>query len=450
MKLKFGGLIEKGDRIAVALSGGKDSVALFHALCACAEERGIEVCAVNIEHGIRGAASVKDSEFVRKICNNAGKRLLSYKTDAPAYAREKGLSIESAARELRYKLFLQAIDAGFCDKVATAHHADDNAESVLLNIFRGSGLKGLCGIPETAYDGKIIRPMLSVGREEIDRYAEENGLEFVTDESNFDDAYSRNFLRNRVIPLIKEKYPDVENSLSRLSAICAEADEYIENCAKKAVKSKNGEAEILLGEECEKPLLSRAAIMAMKAAGLEKDYEAVHVDAVLSLARSQVGARVDLPHGFKAERRYDVIIIYKDRGAQNFCFPFGEGVFDLPGGVLTIEKTVLPEMCKNKKVAFFAKERAKGVLYISPDAAEGAVIRTRKTGDVFRRFGSGGKSLKEYLADEKTDRRGRDILPVCARGSEIVFVAGMAISSSAAVGDEREIYKIVYESKTED
>ena len=451
MKLKFEGLILKGERIAVALSGGKDSVALFYALCEAEREYGIEVCAINVEHGIRGEASEKDSAFVKKLCDNAGKRLLSYKIDVPAYALEKGLSTETAAREMRYACFLRAVREGFCDKVATAHHADDNAESVLLNVFRGSGIKGLGGIPEKAYNGAVIRPMLGVSRADIEKFVSERGLPYVTDESNYDDAYSRNFLRNRIIPLVKQRYPDFEKSVSRLSEICRETDEYIEKCAKKAVNTKNGEAEILLSEVSEKPIFSRAVIEAAKTAGLEKDYEAVHVEAVSSLIGAQAGSCVDLPHGFRAERSYKSVIIYKVKEEDPFDFPFQEGKFDLPSGVLRIEKTFLPNVDGKKKAAFFAQEKAKGVLYVNVETVEGSRIRTRASGDMFRKFGSGGRPLKEYFIDEKIERRRRDGVPVCAGGSEIYFVAGLEISSLAAVGaDDKEAYRITYENKTED
>ncbi|MBP5308569.1 MAG: tRNA lysidine(34) synthetase TilS [Clostridia bacterium] len=449
MKLKFEGLIEKGDRVAVAVSGGKDSVALFYALCEAEKRLGIEVCALNVEHGIRGAASVNDSLFVKKICDNARKRLFFYQVDVPSFAAETGMSIETAAREMRYSCFLRAVEEGLCDKVATAHHAGDNAESVLLNLFRGSGLKGLCGIPEKSYGGKIIRPMLGVGREEIDRYVSENDLPFVNDESNFNDGYSRNFLRNRVIPVIKERYPEFEQSVLRCSAICAETDEYIEKCAKKAVKLKNGVAEITLSEDLVPPVSSAAAIYAMKAAGLEKDYEASHVDAILSLYGKQAGSGVDLPHGYRAEKRYgNGIIIYKDTEAEKFDFPFKNGRYNLSNGVLVIEKTALPNIGENEIAAFFAEERKRGILYVNADLPEGARIRTRMEGDVFRKFGSGSRPLKEYFIDEKTDRRKRDTIPVAAFGNEILFVAGMEISALAAVPlGAAQAYKITYESK---
>ena len=447
MKISCEGLLKRGDRVAVALSGGEDSVALFHALIALESELGIEVLALNVEHGIRGAASVADTAFVKKMCDNVRKRALFYSVDAPAYAREHGMSLETAARELRYQCYFKALDAGLCDKVATAHHAGDNVESVLLNVFRGCGIGGLKGIPESSYCGRIIRPMLSVTKDEIREYTAKYGLLFVTDESNRDDGYSRNFLRNRVIPLIKERFPDFENSVVRLSAIAGEYDEYVREEAEKLVTEKDGDTAVLLAEGATvaPPVMKQAVIIAFKSAGLKKDYEEVHVSDVAALSSNQVGAGVDLPHGYRAERTYGAIIIYNDNSAKDYEFPFKEGKFDLPGGTLSIVKTTVPKMDKMEKVAYFAQKRAEGVLYISADVPEGAVVRTRRSGDVIKKFGGGSKSLKEYLADLKIPGKMRAVLPVCAVKNEVYFVCGADISSLAKVEDDSaEAYEITY------
>ena len=320
-------------------------------------------------------------------------------------------------------------------------------ESVLLNIFRGCGIGGLKGIPESSYGGKIIRPMLSVTKDEIREYTAKYGLSYVTDESNYDDGYSRNFLRNRVIPLIKERFPDFEVSVGRLSDIAAGYEDYVAAEALKLVTEIEGDTALAIpeGDGIPRSVWEQAVVLAFKKAGLEKDYEAVHVRDVAALSRNQVGAGVDLPHGFRAERTYGAIIIYIDSSAESFEFPFAEGVFELPGGTLSIAKTVLPELDKNGKAAYFAQKRAAGVLYVRTDMPEGAVIRTRRSGDVIRKFGGGTKNLKEYLADLKIPGRRRAVLPVCAVKNEVYFVCGADISSLAKVGeDSAEAYEISY------
>lgn len=447
MEIKTEGLIFGGERVAVALSGGKDSVMLFNILCEKEKELNIRVFAINVEHGIRGESSVSDSLFVKKLCDNAGKRLFSYSVDVPSYAKEQKMSLETAARELRYKCFFKAIEEGLCDKIATAHHADDDAESVLLNIFRGTGAAGLSGIAESSYGGKIIRPMLSVTRRQIDAYIAQKQLDFVTDETNFDDDYSRNYLRNRLIPDIEERFPDFRSALRRLGRICKEEDDFILSLANEYITvPEEGEARIKINtDEKFRAVMLRAAIEGMKKAGMVKDYEATHAEAILSLMKNSVGASLDLPHGFAATRSYSDVIIRKKKKAESFSFPFSEGKFDLGYGVLTIEKVSLPEADASKLITFFAQEKLKGVLYAGDcPMLYKAVIRNRRQGDRIRKFGGGEKSLKEFLIDKKIEGGEREFLPVCAVDGTVLFVAGVEVSSLVRAEGETA-YRITYE-----
>lgn len=451
MRIKIEGLLNRGDRVAVALSGGEDSVALFHRLCALEEELGIEVLALNVEHGIRGDASLADSEFVKKICDNARKRLLFYKVDAPARARERRVSLEAAARELRYECFFAAIEGGACDKVATAHHADDSVESILLNVFRGSGPSGLRGIPEIAYDGRIIRPLLGVKKSEIEAYIAQNRLDFVTDGTNCESEYSRNFLRNEVLPLIRQRFSGVDDAVLRLGVIAGQDDAFLTDMAQRCVSVKGGEAHVAIPENYEKtlPILSRAIILAAKAVGLEKDYEYTHVNAVLGLIKAGAGARTDLPHGYVAALGYGELIIFKGGENEPFELPFEVGEYELPSGRLTVEMVEI-EKENIEKAAFFAQKQREGVLFADESSIPaGAVIRSRREGDVIEKFGGGKRSLKEFLIDKKIERHTRDGLPVCAIGSSVLFVAGVEISSAVAVRGERA-YSIRFEKNTED
>jgi len=444
MDVQIKNLFERGDRVAVALSGGEDSVALFSLLCERESELGIEVLALNVEHGIRGEESASDSRFVKNLCQSAGKRLLFYNVDAPARARERKMSLEAAARELRYECFFSAIENGLCDKVATAHHAGDNAESVLLNLLRGSGVKGLCGMEEVAFSGRVVRPLLGATKEQITAYIAQKRLNFVTDSSNLDNSYTRNFLRNEVLPLIKQRFPEAESALVRMGEISRGESEYLDALAEKLVTGERGRACVRLpdSQKEDRVLLARAVIIAMKTAGLIKDYERAHVDAVLSIAEGEAGSEVSLPHGYVAVKGYGEVIIELDGQVQPFEMDFDLGIFKLPGGTLTVESADAEELL-DKKAAFFTQKRQEGVLYACIDGP--ARLRNRRTGDTFKRYGGGTKPLKEYLIDKKIERRERDFLPVCARGSEVLFVAGVEISDSAAVRDrDQTVYKITY------
>lgn len=437
MKLQLTGLFNRGDRVAVALSGGKDSVVLFNILLSHEAELGIELMAINIEHGIRGEESVRDSEFVKKLVDNARKRLLFYKIDAVAFAKERKIGLEAAARQLRYECFFNAIDSGECDVICTAHHASDNAETFMLNVARGCGVSGLTGIERRAYGGRIVRPMIEITRREIDDYAEENCIAYVTDSTNSDEDYTRNFMRRQVIGAIKEKFPEFERSVLRLNEICREDDGYLSRLAEGLVSADGGGVYVALPDDVtrERPIVMRAVIQAMKQAGLTKDYEQAHVEAVLGLCQSTVGAMVNLPHGYVARLAYGKIVIYKNFEAEEYCLPFKIGELALPVGALRVERVVLPQMEMGQKVAYFAQKQREGVLFARTDAFEGAVIRTRLTGDTFKKFGGGTKPLKEHLIDKKIENRHRGSLPVCARGSEILFIAGVEISASVALED---------------
>jgi tRNA(Ile)-lysidine synthase len=200
--IDFSKYLTSDDIVAVALSGGRDSMALLHMLLSVLPKNRLK--AINVEHGIRGEESLLDSKFVASQCKALCVPLLTYSIDCVKEAKKQKLSIEQVARKLRYECFYDALSKGKCDKIATAHHNDDNIESVLFNLFRGTGLKGLIGISDNLSD-KIIRPLLDVSKDEINEYIKKHDIPFVKDSTNDDDKYTRNFIRLNIIPKIKRK-----------------------------------------------------------------------------------------------------------------------------------------------------------------------------------------------------------------------------------------------------
>ena len=190
-------LFEAGETIGVAVSGGVDSMCLLQYIFDAKKEYGIDVVAINVDHQIR-ANSGDDSAFVAEHCKKLGIPCFCFKVDVPKIAAEKKLGLEECARNARYKIFDEVVKKGLCDKVAIAHHEADQVETVLLNIFRGAGLKGAAGM--TAVQGTFIRPFLFTSKAEILKYAEEKNIPFVVDQTNLDSSYSRNFLRNEILP----------------------------------------------------------------------------------------------------------------------------------------------------------------------------------------------------------------------------------------------------------
>ena len=421
MNINFSKFFNKGERIAVALSGGSDSMALLNFLIENANAIGITILALNVEHGIRGESSVNDSNFVYEYCSNHNIPLLSYAVDSIKKAKDEKLSIEQSARMLRYECFYNAIKSGKCDKVATAHHLSDNAESVLFNLFRGTGLKGLTGINQNFSDC-IVRPFLSVSKAEIDAYVNKNAIPYVTDQTNFCDKYSRNFLRLNVIPRIKEIFPDFENSILRFSEIAKADDDYLTKIANEHVELVNDFAKIKL--PIDKAIFSRACIMAFNHLGIEKDWEKTHVDSAYSLAQKENGSMIDLPKNVVAIKEYDNLVFYKKEEKLDESMPFFIGTKQFYSNNITI--SILPNTNVDLKSGLFTDAKK---------IPSTATIRFKREGDAFTKFGGGTKSLGDYLTDKKIPLRLRDTLPVLADGTDILVIFGVAVSDKVKADD---------------
>ena len=413
--------------IGVALSGGSDSVALFHFLLESRESFGFKVSAVHVEHGIRGNDSVSDSLFVKGLCDKFSVPLLSFSVDAIAYSKEHKLSIEEGARAVRYDCFEKAISQGFCDVIATAHHKKDNAETVLFNLFRGTGLKGLTGINDV--EGKIIRPLINTKKTEIDHYVKGNHLEFVTDQTNFDQKYSRNYIRHSVLPIIEEAFLETENSISRFSQIAKEENDYLEQQTEKIVTFFDDRVEILTDSHV--ALVKRAIILALKRLGITKDWEKIHIDDVSSLINKENGKEISLPKGIRAVKEYDKLVLFKSKPVRFSPIPVKPCKFFIDNKEYSIQAVDKPTDLKS-------------AFYVDADKiSDSAVIRLREVGDTFTKFGGGTVSLSDYFTDKKIPQRKRDFIPVIADGKEILAVFGIAISSKVKIDDNtKKIIKL--------
>ena len=410
-------LLNNGETIAVALSGGKDSVCLLHVLLSLKTEFNLNIKAVHVDHSIRDKESERDANFVNALCEKLSVPLQTFKVDAIEFSKENKLSLEQGARLLRYQIFQKLLDEGFAQKIATAHHKNDNFETLLFNVFRGSGLLGASGIKSVS--GKIIRPLLSVSKQEIDDYIEENSLSFVEDSTNFDSVYTRNYIRNEIVPKVLDRFPDAINSTYRFSKIIAEEDEFLSELSHKALQEKDGDFYLSLSTP--DVLFRRAVIIALKNLGLEKDYEYQHVLSVISLKNSQSGAVITLPKNITAKREYDAVI-FSNKTIETVTeeVPF-------------LAKTTT---FNGNKIVVTDGELAKPYLLFDKDKIpSGAVIRTRRDGDVFTKFGGGTKKLKEYLIDKKIPLSERDSLPLVAKGNIVYLIIGVEISDLVRVDD---------------
>lgn len=413
-------LFKKNQVIAVALSGGSDSVSLCHFLKTNEEKLNITVKAINIEHGIRGETSIADTKFVVDFCAKLQVPLLTYAVDCPTYAKDNKLTLEESARILRYDCFFDALKKGDCDLIATAHHKSDNLESVLFNLFRGTGLKGLVGIKDE-YKDKIVRPMLDTSKAEIDDYIKEHSLPFVVDETNSDTDYTRNALRHEVIPSIEKIFPESADAVRRLSKIVKEEDAFLDELATGFISATDDIVSIDL--KIPDPIFARAVIIALKLVGLKKDWEKSHIDGVTSLKNLRTGSQISLPKDFIAVKEYDTIVLLKKKPILSVQIPFGLGSFKAIDQTISIEKTAMPKNLKDG-------------LYADLDKIPlGAIIRTKQDGDIFTPFGGKTKLLSDYFTDKKIPSRLRGETPVLAKDDKVLVVFGVAVSNDIKVDE---------------
>lgn len=418
MLINLKNILFPGETIAVAVSGGCDSMCLLHSFITQASSCNVRVVVINVEHGIRGESSIKDSLFVKDFCVKNNIELLSYTVDSLEKAKEEKLSVEQAARLLRYQCFADAISKGKCDRVATAHHKDDNTETVLFNIFRGTGLKGLTGITKERND-KIIRPFLSVERADIESYAKRYSIPFVNDETNEQDVYTRNYLRHKVVPEIKALFPELNSSIARLTEIASIDDEYLSSEAEDAV-IEDGET-LTINLPIHPAILTRATIIALKKLGMNKDWEKTHLDDVVELSRAENGKQIHLPKNIIVSKEYQSLTFYKGADRKSLALPFRLGETQFNGEVIKIE-TVKGKI-----------DLTSGLFADLDKIPQTAVVRYRLDGDVFEKFGGGTKSLGDYFTDVKIPLRLRDNTPLLANGNEVLAIFGIAISNKLKV-----------------
>ena len=426
-------LIVPGRRIGIAVSGGVDSMVLMHMLYRYTG--GENLFCLHFEHGIRGWESVRDMEFVRENAKAYNIPFICARMNVPERIMETGENLEAAARRFRYAFFANVSKKYDLAYVATAHHADDVAETFLLNLLRGSGIAGLCAM-RSKREPNIIRPMLAISRDEIERYADENNIAYVADSTNDDTEYSRNYLRKEVIPRLKEMNPNFVEAVRRTTVLLSEDEIALYRTESQifdhiASDVKDG-IEFDLGQFKEQNVsiqrrLLRHAIL--KVTGSLVDVELKHVDAVIRLAESGgTGKRFILPGKFYAYVGYGQLTLVKDNekilDGTEAPFEIGERI-KIAGQYLETEVVPAP--------ASFPPLHSP-VQYAESIPLEGATVRTRRSGDVFRPVGMQEyKKLSDWMIDEKIPLSKRDSIILVVKDSTVLVITGHAISEDAKV-----------------
>ena len=420
----------KNKKICVATSGGADSTALLHYLKFQQAKHGYTLSAVHCEHGIRGEESKADMRFVQELCTKWDVPLYLFQENCLQKAEREKLSLETAAREFRRTCFLSLIRENKADYIATAHHVSDEAETVLFRIARGSALAGAGGMKET--DGVFIRPFLTWTKAKILSYAQENGLSFCTDATNFTPCATRNKLRLQVMPILNETVAGAEENIARFAFLAVQDDSFLQRESEKLVSRKD--KEITVAFSSEPSLFRRACLTALKELGVEKDYTFAHLESLFALQNLERSAKLTMPQGVQAEKTVDGIAFY--RADENGVLtkladcekPFDENGFD--GGMYVVNV---------QKVPFAEEEKEWKILRIDKDKLpKNAVFRFRRDGDCIEKFGGGTKTLKKLFNEKKIRVDERAYLPLIAQesGNKVFVVCGVEIADEVKITDE--------------
>jgi len=389
---------EKVPSVLCAVSGGLDSMCLLHFLSEWGREQGVRVTAAHFNHQIRGEESDRDESFVRNWCADHGIPFVCGRGDVPAAAAEKGLSLEEAAREMRYAFLEEQKRLLECAFILTAHHADDNAETILLNLLRGTGLRGLTGIPVVR--DCIARPFLRIQREELAAYAAKHNIPHVEDGTNALDDAARNVLRHKVLPVLRELNPRAAEHMARTAELLAEDEAALDEEAEtflNQVRLEENHAECRISELLRvKQAIRSRCIRKMLAhvGGHEKDLTAAHVDAVCELLCRQSGKEVSLPYHMWVRADGDLLTVRKQQDSpEEIPIQVGTAV---SFGVWRVE---LSAECGEQGIAL-------------PADAEIRVSVWRKDDRMTLPGSRGARSFKRICSDRGISSAQRDLLPV--------------------------------------
>ena len=437
-------LIEENDHIVVGVSGGPDSMALLYCLLEARKTIPFSIHIAHVNHGVRGEEARSDQLFVERISKELGLPYYTINVNMIEYGKERGITAEEAGRELRYGFFRDILERHGRGKIAVAHNMNDQAETLLMRIMRGTGPDGLKGMDYKSDD--IIRPILGIDRKEIEDYIRQKGIETVLDKTNLQPIYSRNKVRLELIPYIEENFnPNIVTTLWRMSRIFSLDLNFLEEHTKikfkNMLKSHDKNSIILHGDKflvedrsIQQRIIRNTILELNKSLqGISEGQIAGAVNLVNNL---ETGKEFHLSNDIILRINYDEIIIEKSREREKIAYSYD---IDVPGSII-LENGYCLETRIFTKDNDFVMEKTKNVKYFDYDKVEGNIrIRNRRDGDRFIPFGmKGSKKLKDYFIDEKVPRDLRDRIPLVVDNENIMWVVGYRIS---------ELYKITQDTK---
>ena len=447
-------MVNENDTIVAGVSGGADSVCLFLLLEEYCRQKNARLVAVHMNHKIREDAGA-DAEYVKELCKEFGVPLHLFEEDVALMAKQSGIGTEEAGRIARYRAFEQVLtEYGGRGKIAVAHHKGDLAETVLFHLFRGSGIAGLTGMAPVR--GNIIRPLLDVTREEIEQFLLEKGRKWCIDSTNEENTYTRNKLRNVVLPYAEQEIcpqagAHVANAAKELMQIKGLLDEMTADAVEGTVIFESDDEAVIFTE----PFLVKHEVIRKQIilrvleclTPARRDIGSVHVNDVLSLFEKENGKQIHLPYRLMATKVYDRVVIKRQQEETGeWCFPVTVPGIICHGFGEPLEFTLLKndnctEIPRKRYTKWFDYDKIISCLE----------LRNRRKGDFLTITADGRKkSVKEYLIEEKVPREERDKLLLLADGSHILWVVGMRISEHYKVTEQtRNILQVTVSGKDE-
>lgn len=426
-------MLPPGCGVLCAVSGGADSVYLLYNTLALARTRNLRVRAAHYDHGLRGEASAADARFVEELCAGLNVPLTVERGDVAAFAAAGHMGIEEAARTLRYEFLERTAEITGCDRIATAHTADDNAETILMNLARGAGTKGLCGIQPVR--GRLIRPMLLTTRREVEEYLAENRLPHVEDASNALDDYARNRVRHHAVPALRGVNGQFARNASRAAELLRADEEYLESLAADFVSGQGGESLSCAALTALPRPVSSRAVRLLWGGGLSEK----HVDAVLALAKGRGLGAADLP-GLRVEREQGRLRASAGAGERITPVTLTPGAcVRIPGTELTAKcdiVTYMEEIHSSLNTFFFQCENICGNISCT----------SRTDGDKIRLTGRGcTKNLSDLFTERGMTQRQRDLIPVFRDEAGPVAVFGFGSAERCAPQEGKPAFRIYIE-----